>query len=78
MKNNGTLKLILAIIGGVVVAGAAAVAVIHFWDDLKKYLPCCKCNKEQEDFADIEACVHRRVRRHFAARNAAFQTIGKK
>ena len=36
MKNNGTLKLILAIIGGVVVAGAAAVAVIHFWDHLKK------------------------------------------
>ena len=55
MKNNSTLKLVLAIMGGVVVAGAAAVAVIHFWDDLKKYLPCCKCNKEQEDFADIEA-----------------------
>ena len=54
MKNS-TLKMILAIVGGVVVLAAAAVAVIHFWDDLKKYLPCRKCNKEQEDFADIEA-----------------------
>ena len=54
MKNS-TLKMILAIVGGVVVLAAAAVAVIPFWDDLKKYLPCCKCNKEQEDFADIEA-----------------------
>ena len=54
MKNI-TLKLILAIIGGVVVVGAAAVAVLHFWDDLKKYLPCCKCKQEEEDFADIEA-----------------------
>ena len=54
MKNS-TLKLILAIIGGVVVIGAAAVAVAHYWDDLKKYLPCCKCKTEQDDFADIEA-----------------------
>ena len=49
------IALILAIIGGVVVVGAAAVAVLHFWDDLKKYLPCCKCKQEEEDFADIEA-----------------------
>lgn len=54
MKNN-TLKLVLAIIGGVVVVAAAAVAVVHYWDSLKKYLPCCKCKKEQDDFADIEA-----------------------
>ena len=32
MKNN--LKLILGIIGGVVVVGSIAVAMIHFWDDL--------------------------------------------
>ena len=31
MKNN--LKLILGIIGGVVVVGSIAVAMIHFWDD---------------------------------------------
>ena len=37
MKNN--LKLILGIIGGVVVVGSIAVAMIHFWDDLKKLLP---------------------------------------
>ncbi len=55
MKNNSTLKLVLAIVGGVVVAAAAVVAVLHFWDDLKKYLPCCKAKQEQEDFADIEA-----------------------
>ena len=30
MKNN--LKLILGIIGGVVVVGSIAVAMIHFWD----------------------------------------------
>ena len=55
MKNS-TLKLILAIIGGVVVVGAITVALIHFWDDLKKYLPCC-CKKSEaiDEFADIEA-----------------------
>ena len=38
MKKNSTLKLVLAIIGGVVVVGSIAVAMIHFWDDLKKLL----------------------------------------
>lgn len=54
MKNN-TLKLVLSIIGGVVVVGAIAVALIHFWDDLKKLLPCCKEDEELLEFDDIEA-----------------------
>ena len=49
MKNN--LKLILGIIGGVVVVGSIAVAMIHFWDDLKKLLPCFgKCDEGLDDF----------------------------
>ena len=44
MKNN--LKLILGI----------AVAMIHFWDDLKKLLPCFgKCDEGLDDFDEIEA-----------------------
>ena len=48
MKNdNSTLKLVLAIVGGVVVLGAIAVGLIHFWDDIKKILPgCCKDDDE--------------------------------
>ena len=54
MKNN--LKLILGIIGGVVVVGSIAVAMIHFWDDLKKLLPCFgKCDEGLDDFAEIAA-----------------------
>lgn len=54
MKNN--LKLILGIIGGVVVVGSIAVAMIHFWDDLKKLLPCFgKCDEGLDDFDEIEA-----------------------
>lgn len=53
MKNS-TLKLILAIVGAVVVLGAIAVAVIHFWEDIKKLLPCCKKQDELDEFADIE------------------------
>lgn len=53
MKKNSTLKLILAIVGGVVVVGSIAVAMIHFWDDIKKLLPCGKC-EEAEDFEDFE------------------------
>lgn len=53
MKNN-TLKLIFALVGGVVTLAAIAVALIHFWDDIKKLLPCGKCCEEIEDFADIE------------------------
>lgn len=54
MKNNN-LKLILGIVGGVVVVGSIVVALIHFWDDLKKLLPCGKCEEELDEFADIEA-----------------------
>ena len=54
MKNN--LKLILGIIGGVVVVGSIAVAMIHFWDDLKKLLPCFgKRDEGLDDFDEIEA-----------------------
>ena len=54
MKNN--LKLILGIIGGVVVVGSIAVAMIHFWDDLKKLLPCFgKCDEGLDDLDEIEA-----------------------
>lgn len=54
MKNNSTLKMVLAIVGGVVVVAGIAVALIHFWDDLKNLLPCCKKRSEIEDFDDIE------------------------
>lgn len=55
MKNN-TLKLVLAIVGGVVVLGAIAVGLIHFWDDIKKLLPgCCKDDDELLEFDDIDA-----------------------
>lgn len=54
MKNS-TLKLILSIVGGVVVLGAIAVGLIHFWDDIKKLLPCC-CEDDDEllAFDDVE------------------------
>lgn len=53
---NKTLKLILAIIGGVVVVGSIAVALIHFWDDIKKLLPgSCKDDEELLEFDDIDA-----------------------
>ena len=57
MKKNSTLKLVLAIVGGVVVVGAMVVALIHFWEDIKKLLPCCKekdASDEFEEFDDIE------------------------
>lgn len=55
MKNS-TLKLVFAIVGGVVTLGAIAVALIHFWDDIKKLLPSGKCCTEAaEEFEDIEA-----------------------
>lgn len=53
MKNS-TLKLILSIVGGVVVIGSIAVALIHFWDDIKKLFPCCSSCDELDEFADIE------------------------
>ena len=55
MKNN-TLKIVLSIVGGVVVIGAIAVALIHFWDDIKKLLPgCCQDDEELIEFDDIDA-----------------------
>lgn len=54
MKNKN-LRLILSIVGAVVVVGTLAVALIHFWDDLKKLIPCsCKCDELEDDFEDIE------------------------
>ncbi|MBP3412010.1 MAG: hypothetical protein J6K89_02000 [Oscillospiraceae bacterium] len=56
MKKEGALKKILAIIGALVVVGGAVVAIIHFWEDIKDKLPCCKKSKidEFEDFVDDE------------------------
>ena len=53
MKNKNT-KLVLGIVGGVVVVGAIVVALIHFWDDIKKLLPCKKEEEDFEEFDDIE------------------------
>ena len=57
MKKNGTIKLICAIVGGVVILGAMVVTLVHFWDDIKKLCPCCKCKEEdaleEEDFEDL-------------------------
>ena len=57
MKKNSTLKLVLTIINGVVVVDAMVVALIHFWEDIKKLLPCCKEKDELDEldeFDDIE------------------------
>lgn len=54
MKKSNHLGIICSIVGGVVIAATVVVALIHFWDDIKKLLPCCKCNEELEEFADIE------------------------
>lgn len=54
MKKNNHLGIICSIVGGVVIAAAVVVALIHFWDDVKKLLPCCKCNEESDEFVDIE------------------------
>lgn len=53
MKNKNT-KIIFGIVGGVVVLGAIAVALIHFWDDIKKLLPCKKVESDFEEFDDID------------------------
>lgn len=52
MKNSN-LRLILGIVGGVVVVAAIAVALIHFWDDLKKLLPGGKKEELDEDFEEL-------------------------
>ena len=56
MDKKSNLGTILGIVGAVVVVAAIAVAMIHFWDDIKKALPCCKEKDDDlEDFSDIEA-----------------------
>ena len=36
---------------------AVVVTLVHFWDDLKKLCPCCKCKETEElaeeDFEDL-------------------------
>ena len=60
MKN--TWKIILSVVGGLVLAAAAVVTVIHFWEDIKARLPMgkkecdcdCDCEPElEEDFEEI-------------------------
>ena len=58
MKKNSTLKLVLAIIGGVVVVGAMVVALIHFWEDIKKLLPCCKKKDELDELDEFDDIEH--------------------
>lgn len=53
MKNNA-MKTIFIIVGAVVTVGAIALALVHFWDDIKSLLPCKKCDDLCEDFADEE------------------------
>ncbi len=56
MKKNNTLKIVLAVVGGVVVVGTIVAAVIHFWDDIKKVLPgCCKEDEDFEEFEELDA-----------------------
>ncbi len=51
MKKNNTLSIILTIVGAVVVVAGAIAAIIHFWEDIKAYLPC-KCEDDFEAFCD--------------------------
>lgn len=54
MKKN-SWGLICSIVGGAVIAAAAIVALVHFWDDLKALLPCCKCGDDEDEvFADLD------------------------
>ncbi len=52
MEKKGTLGKILAIVGALVVLGGAVAAIIHFWEEIKAKLPCCK-KDEFEDFEDF-------------------------
>ena len=49
MEKKGALGKILALVGALVVIGGAVAAIIHFWEEIKAKLPCCK-NNEFEDF----------------------------
>ena len=40
MKKNNNLTIILSIVGALVVVAGAVAAIIHFWEDIKAYLPC--------------------------------------
>ena len=51
MKKNKT-GWILAIVGAIVVVGAITYAMIHFWEDIKSFLPG---KKNEDDFEDFEA-----------------------
>lgn len=53
-NKNGLFKGILCIIGGVVVLAGAVIALVHFWEDIKKCLPCCKCGDEELPQAEDE------------------------
>jgi len=52
MEKKGTLGKILAVVGALVVLGGAVAAIIHFWEEIKAKLPCCK-KDEFEDFEDF-------------------------
>ena len=54
-ENKGILGKILTFIGILVAIGGAALAVLHFWDDIKAKLGCNKCEFEDlEDFVEDE------------------------
>lgn len=52
MEKKDTLGKILAFVGALVVIGGAVAAVIHFWEQIKEKLPCCK-KDSLEDFEDF-------------------------
>ena len=53
MKNNNGLRIILSVIGAVVALGVVALAVVHFWDDIKSLLPAKKEDIFDDDFEDV-------------------------
>lgn len=54
MQKNSAWKAICAIVGAVVIIGAAVAAIIHFWEDIKAYLPCC-CKKDDDfEFDELD------------------------
>lgn len=55
-KKKGALGKVLAIVGALVVIGGAVAAVIHFWEQIKEKLPCCKKDEFEglEDFLEDE------------------------
>ena len=55
MKKNHTLTIILSIVGAVIVVAGAIAAIIHFWEDIKAYLPC-KCEDDFDEFCEDEDC----------------------